>query len=112
MAERWCAACHVVTVAQRQANVDGVLHNQKRFIESGIVYNRGVIPNLPRRTGVEVSIVAHTAGAHPGPRSPKRYDGGLRDPPAQRRFSRRRKKYVEVERVDLMGINPQWHACM
>jgi alpha-galactosidase len=47
------------------AVIAGVLHNQKRFIESGIVYNRGVIPNLPGELGVEVPIVADAAGVHP-----------------------------------------------
>jgi alpha-galactosidase len=47
------------------AVIAGVLYNQKRFIESGIVYNRGVIPNLPPELGVEVPIVADAAGVHP-----------------------------------------------
>lgn len=47
------------------AVIASVLYNQKRFIESGIVYNRGVIPNLPAELGVEVPIVADAAGVHP-----------------------------------------------
>jgi alpha-galactosidase len=47
------------------AVIAGVLHNEKRFVESGIVYNRGVIPNLPGELGVEVPIVADAAGVHP-----------------------------------------------
>jgi alpha-galactosidase len=45
--------------------IAGILHNQKRFIESGIVYNRGVIPNLPGDLAVEVPIVVDAAGVHP-----------------------------------------------
>lgn len=45
--------------------IAGVLFNHKRFIESGIVCNRGVIPNLPAELGVEVPIVADAAGIHP-----------------------------------------------
>jgi len=47
------------------AVITGVLHNQKRFIESGVVYNRGVIPNLPGDLGVEVPILVDAAGVHP-----------------------------------------------
>lgn len=47
------------------AVIAGVLHNQKRFIESGIVYNQGVIPNLPAELAVEVPIVTDAAGVHP-----------------------------------------------
>ena len=47
------------------AVIAGVLHNQKRFIESGIVYNRGAIANLPPDLAVEVPIVADAAGVHP-----------------------------------------------
>jgi alpha-galactosidase len=47
------------------AVIAGVLHNQKRFIESGIVYNRGVIPNLPAELAVEVPVMADAAGIHP-----------------------------------------------
>jgi alpha-galactosidase len=47
------------------AVIAGILHNQKRFIESGIVYNRGIIPNLPSDLAVEVPLVADAAGIHP-----------------------------------------------
>lgn len=47
------------------AVIAGVLHNQKRFIESGIVLNRGVIPGLPHDLAVEVPLVADAAGVHP-----------------------------------------------
>ena len=47
------------------AVIASVLHNQKRFIESGIVYNNHVIPNLPRHLAVEVPIVTDAAGVHP-----------------------------------------------
>ena len=47
------------------AVIAGVLHNQKRFIESGIVCNRGVIPNLAADLAVEVPILADSAGVHP-----------------------------------------------
>ncbi|MFI4996866.1 MAG: alpha-glucosidase/alpha-galactosidase, partial [Hyphomicrobiales bacterium] len=47
------------------AVIGGVLHNRKRFIESGIVYNQGVIPNLPDDLAVEVPILADAAGIHP-----------------------------------------------
>ncbi len=45
--------------------IAAVLHNQKRFIESGIVLNRGAIPNLPGELAVEVPVVADAAGIHP-----------------------------------------------
>lgn len=45
--------------------IAGVLHNQKRFIESGIVLNQGVIPNLPSELAVEVPVIADAAGVHP-----------------------------------------------
>jgi alpha-galactosidase len=47
------------------AVIAGVLHNQKRMIESGIVHNQGVIPNLPRDLAVEVPVMADDAGIHP-----------------------------------------------
>ena len=47
------------------AVIAGILHNQKRFIESGIVINRGVIPNLPPEIAVEVPMLADAAGIHP-----------------------------------------------
>ncbi len=45
--------------------ISGVLHNRKRFIESGIVYNQGAIPNLPPELAVEVPLLADAAGVHP-----------------------------------------------
>jgi len=45
--------------------IGGVLHNQKRLIESGVVYNQGAIPNLPPDLAVEVPVVADAAGVHP-----------------------------------------------
>lgn len=47
------------------AVIGGILHNDKRFIESGIVHNRGVIPNLPDDLAVEVPVIADAAGIHP-----------------------------------------------
>jgi len=47
------------------AVIAGILHNQKRFIESGIVYNHHIIPNLPSDLAVEVPIVVDAAGVHP-----------------------------------------------
>jgi len=47
------------------AVIAGVLHDQKRQIESGIVMNRGVIPNLPAEIAVEVPVTVDAAGAHP-----------------------------------------------
>lgn len=45
--------------------IAGVLHNQKRFIESGIIHNQGAIPNLPPDLAVEVPLLADAAGVHP-----------------------------------------------
>jgi alpha-galactosidase len=45
--------------------IAGILHNQKRFIEAGVVYNRGTIPNLPPDLAVEVPVIADAAGVHP-----------------------------------------------
>jgi alpha-galactosidase len=61
MPEWW----HTPSQERGAAVIAGVLHNQKRFIESGIVYNRGVIPNLPAELAVEVPIVVDAAGVHP-----------------------------------------------
>jgi alpha-galactosidase len=47
------------------AVIAAILHNQKRFLESGIVYNRSVIPNLPSDLAVEVPVLADAAGIHP-----------------------------------------------
>jgi alpha-galactosidase len=45
--------------------ITGIVHNRKQFIESGIVYNRGVIPNLSADLAVEVPIEVDAAGVHP-----------------------------------------------
>lgn len=42
----------------------GILHNQHRWIESGVIYNQGAIPNLPPDLAVEVPVVADAAGVH------------------------------------------------
>jgi alpha-galactosidase len=51
---------------EKGANViSGILHNKKEFIESGVVYNQGVIPNLPADLAVEAPVVVDAAGIHP-----------------------------------------------
>jgi alpha-galactosidase len=45
--------------------ITAVLRNAKRLIESGVVVNRGAIPNLPADVAVEVPFVADAAGLHP-----------------------------------------------
>lgn len=47
------------------AAIGGIIHNKKRALESGIVFNRGVIPNLPSDAAVEVPVMADAAGIHP-----------------------------------------------
>jgi len=47
------------------AVIAGILGNQHRFIESGIVYNEGAIPNLPAEAAVEVPLQVDAAGVHP-----------------------------------------------
>jgi len=47
------------------AAIGGIIHNKKRVLESGIVFNRGVIPNLPPDAAVEVPVLADAAGIHP-----------------------------------------------
>lgn len=61
MPEWW----HMPSGERGAAVIAGILYNQKRFIESGIVYNRGVIPNLPGDLAVEVPIMVDAAGVHP-----------------------------------------------
>ena len=56
---------HTPSEERGAAVIAGVLHNQKRCIESGIVYNNHVIPNLPSDLAVEVPIVADAVGVHP-----------------------------------------------
>lgn len=45
--------------------VTGILHNKKLLVESGIVFNRGAIANLPREAAVEVPVMVDGAGVHP-----------------------------------------------
>ncbi|WP_257166743.1 alpha-glucosidase/alpha-galactosidase [Bradyrhizobium sp. SRS-191] len=47
------------------AVIGSVLHDRKQSIESGVVLNRGVIPNLPAEAAVEVPVVADRCGIHP-----------------------------------------------
>jgi alpha-galactosidase len=47
------------------AAIGGILHNRKRMLESGIVPNRGAIPNLPADAAVEVPVMADAAGIPP-----------------------------------------------
>ncbi len=47
------------------AVITGILHNKKAFVESGVVYNQGAIPNLPPDLAVEVPVTADAAGIHP-----------------------------------------------
>ncbi|CCE07244.1 putative Alpha-galactosidase (Melibiase) [Bradyrhizobium sp. STM 3843] len=47
------------------AVISSVLHDRKQLIESGVIYNRHAIPNLPADAAVEVPVVADRAGIHP-----------------------------------------------
>lgn len=47
------------------AAIGGIIHNKRRVLESGIVVNRGVVPNLPPDAAVEVPLMADAAGIHP-----------------------------------------------
>jgi alpha-galactosidase len=47
------------------AVITSVLHDRKQLIESGVVFNQQVIPNLPARAAVEVPVMADMAGIHP-----------------------------------------------
>ena len=47
------------------AAIGGIIRDKKRVLESGIVYNRGIIPNLPPDCAVEVPVMADAAGVHP-----------------------------------------------
>src|SRR6187401_82713 len=38
------------------AVIGGIIHNKKRVLESGIVFNRGVVPNLPPDAAIEVPV--------------------------------------------------------
>lgn len=45
--------------------VTAILNNKKQVIESGIVYNRGAITNLPSDAAVEVPVMLDAGGIHP-----------------------------------------------
>jgi alpha-galactosidase len=45
--------------------ITGMMNNKKQFLESGVVYNNGAIPNLPADLAVEVPVVVDAAGIHP-----------------------------------------------
>jgi alpha-galactosidase len=45
--------------------IGGILHNRHRWIESGVVYNRGAIANLDFDSAVEVPILVDAGGIHP-----------------------------------------------
>lgn len=45
--------------------VTGILNNKRQTIESGIVYNRGAITNLPGDAAVEVPVMLDGNGIHP-----------------------------------------------
>jgi alpha-galactosidase/6-phospho-beta-glucosidase family protein len=47
------------------AAIGGIIHDKKRILESGVVYNRGAIPNLPADCAVEVPVMVDAAGVHP-----------------------------------------------
>lgn len=47
------------------AAITAMLHNRKTVLEAGVVYNQGVIPNLPADLAVEVPVVVDAAGLHP-----------------------------------------------
>ena len=46
------------------AVISSVLHHKKQLIESGVVLNRHVIPNLPANAAVEVPVMADMTGIH------------------------------------------------
>lgn len=52
------------------AIMGGILQNRKRFIEATVVWNQGVIPNLPPDLAVEVPTMADAAGVHPVSQGP------------------------------------------
>ena len=47
------------------AAIGGIIHNKKRVLESGVVFNQGVVPNLPPDAAVEVPVMTDAAGIHP-----------------------------------------------
>ncbi len=50
--------------------VEGILQNQKRYIQAAVQYNRGAIPNLPYDLAVELPAVADANGVHPASLGP------------------------------------------
>ena len=42
----------------------GIFFNKRKYIESGIVYNHGVITNLPNDIAVEVPVIVDGSGIH------------------------------------------------
>ena len=47
------------------AAIGGIIHKKKRVLESGVVFNQGVVPNLPPDAAVEVPVMTDAAGIHP-----------------------------------------------
>lgn len=45
--------------------VDGIINNRHHYLESAVVMNNGVIPNLPPDLAVEVPATVDAAGVHP-----------------------------------------------
>lgn len=45
--------------------IASVLRNRKQFIESAVIHNGQVIPNLPADAAIEAPVVADAAGIHP-----------------------------------------------
>ena len=45
--------------------ITGILHNKKITIPAGVIYNQGVIPNLPSDLAVEVPVSVDASGIHP-----------------------------------------------
>jgi alpha-galactosidase len=52
------------------AVISGILNDKKARIESGVVYNRGAISNLPADLAVEVPVMVDGEGIHPVPVGP------------------------------------------
>ena len=47
------------------AAIGGIIHNNNRVLESGIVFNSSIIPNLPAEAAVEVPVMTDADGIHP-----------------------------------------------
>ncbi|WP_244553459.1 alpha-glucosidase/alpha-galactosidase [Nitrobacter vulgaris] len=47
------------------AVIAGAMRDERRVIESGIVYNQGAIPNLPDDAAAEAPVMIDPAGIHP-----------------------------------------------